>query len=143
MPHATFVSAVHLFMIRREEILLLRRYNTGYQDGNYSVVAGHLEGGEQVLLAAAREAKEEVGITIPPRQMAVVGVMHRLSDDERFDFFVIADHWQGEIHNMEPERCDELCWQPLDDLPHNVIPYVRKAIENFRAGIWFDSFGWD
>ena len=143
MTQAIFVSAVHLFLIKRGEILLLRRYNTGYEDGNYSVVAGHLDGGERVVEAAVREAKEEVGITIPPREIEVVGVMHRLSDDERIDFFVLADRWLGDVRNMEPDRCDELRWQPLDDLPDNVIPYVRKAIENFRAGIWFDSFGWD
>jgi len=30
----------------------------------------------------------------------------------------------------------------LDALPANVIPYVRRAIDNYRAGRWFDSFGW-
>lgn len=29
-----------------------------------------------------------------------------------------------------------------DLLPENVILYVRRALENYREGRWFDSFGW-
>jgi 8-oxo-dGTP diphosphatase len=141
-PRATFISAVHLFLIRENQVLLLRRCNTGYEDGNYSVPAGHLDGGEQVIEAASREAGEEVGVEISPHDIDVVGVMHRVSDDERIDFFVACSQWSGEPRNLEPEKCDELRWANLDDLPENVIPYVRRAIETYRAGRWFESFGW-
>jgi ADP-ribose pyrophosphatase YjhB (NUDIX family) len=137
-----FPSAVHLFLIREERILLLRRFNTGYEDGNYSVVAGHLNGGEEVRAAAVREAREEVGITIAPEDIQVVGVMHRNSEDERIDWFVTATRWTGEIVNAEPDKCDELLWSAPDCLPRNMVPYVRRAIENYARGIWFGSFGW-
>jgi len=137
-----FPSAVHLFLMRNGRILLLRRFNTGYEDGNYSVVAGHLNGGEEVRAAAVREAAEEVGIQIAPQDVEVVGVMHRKSEDERIDWFVTATRWMGEIVNAEPDKCDELVWAAPDHLPDNVIPYVRRAIENYVQGIWFDSFGW-
>ncbi len=136
------VSAVHLFLVRDHEVLLLRRYNTGYEDGNYSVPAGHLDGGEEVKAAAIREAREEVGITIDPADLEVVGVMHRLSNDERVDFFVAASRWSGQVANCEPDKCDELRWCDMDRLPDNVIPYVKRALENYRSSRWFDSFGW-
>lgn len=141
-PRATFISAAHLFLVREDQVLLLRRFNTGYEDGDFSVPAGHFDGGEQVIDAAVREAWEEVGVTILPDDLAVVGVMHRLSNDERIDFFVTCTQWAGEPRNLEPEKCDELRWADLDYLPANVIPYVRRAIDNFRAGRWFDGFGW-
>jgi 8-oxo-dGTP diphosphatase len=136
------VSAVHLFLIREGRVLLLRRFNTGYEDGSYSVVAGHLDGGEPVKQAMIREAHEEVGITIAPEDVDVVGVMHRRSEDERIDWFLAASSWSGEVTNAEPHKCDRLDWFPLDALPDNVIPYVRRAIDNYRRGAWFDSFGW-
>lgn len=137
------VAAVHVFLVRGEEVLLLRRCNTGYEDGNYSVVAGHLDGGETVRDAAVRETREEAGITLRPDDIQVVGVMHRRSTEERVDFFVATTEWSGRISNREPHKCDELAWFPFDALPDNTIPYVRRALENYRRGTWFDSFGWD
>lgn len=123
-------------------MLLLRRAGTGYQDGKYSVVAGHLDGGERVLEAAVREAREEVGIDLDLSHLDFVGVMHRRSDDERIDFFLAASSWTGEVRNREPLKCDRLTWCEMDALPDEVIPYVRRALDNYRRGIWFDSFGW-
>ncbi len=134
--------AVHLFLVQDSKVLLLRRYNTGYEDGNYGVVAGHLEGDEEIVAAMVREAREEAGIEIPPSALQVVGVMHRRSDTEYVDFFLAASSWSGDIRNMEPEKCDELAWFQLDSLPDNVIPYVRKGLSNYTRGQWFDSFGW-
>lgn len=139
---ARLVVAVHVFLIERGRVLLLRRAGTGWGDGQYSVIAGHLDGGETVLAAAAREAREEAGVDLDPAATTVVGVMHRRSDDERIDFFVQATSWRGEPRNREPDKCDDVRWFSLDALPGNVVPYVRRAIENAREGVWFDSFGW-
>ena len=140
------VVAVHLFLLRQGEILLLRRANTGYADGQYSVIAGHLDGDETVQIAARREAREEAGITIAPHDLAVVGVMQRRAatpaEDERIDFFLMASKWSGALRNAEPHKCDDLGWYPLDDLPPNLIPYVRRALDNYRRGVWFDTLGW-
>ena len=136
------LGAVHLFLIKDGQILLLRRYNTGYEDGNYSVIAGHLDGNEEVKAAMIREAREEAGIEIVPEDIDIVGVMHRKASNERIDFFLKASTWRGSIANMEPHKCDELAWFALDALPKNTISYVRRAITNYQQGNWFDSFGW-
>ena len=137
------VATVHIFLVKdKDEILLLRRFNTGYEDGNYSVIAGHIDGNEEVTTAAIREAKEEAGIEIQPSDIEVVGVMHRKGTDERVDFFLAASMWSGSIVNTEPDKCDDLSWHSVHDLPVNMVAYVRRALENYRKGKFFDSFGW-
>lgn len=142
---ALFPVTVHIFFLRGQEVLMLRRFNTGYEDGNYSVVAGHLDGGETLHQAAVREIREEVGVDVRPEDLMVTGVMQRKSDEERVDFFLTVRVWQGELVNNEPGKCDDLGWYPLEALPDNTITYVRRALGKYLAAgcqMWFDEFGW-
>jgi len=143
-PHKLFPTAVHLVLQRGDEVLLTRRMNTGYFDGYYSLVAGHLEGGETVSQATIREAQEEIGIEIEPNILKLVGVMHRLSDTERIEFFLSTDRWQGDITNREPDKCDDVRWFNISELPEMTIPYITQALEFIRRpplgdGLWFDE----
>jgi 8-oxo-dGTP diphosphatase len=140
MMRARFPTTVHLFFFRENQILLLRRFNTGFRDGEYSVPAGHLDGGETVMDAAAREAEEEVGVKIEVENMTFSTVMHRIEDDERVDFFVQVHQWQGEPFNAEPDKCDDLRWVEMDDLPENTVPYVRQALNNHLDSVPFDEY---
>jgi 8-oxo-dGTP diphosphatase len=140
-----FPVAVHILFLhdRDSEILLLRRFNTGYEDGKYSVVAGHVDVGETVTQAAIREVMEEVGVILDAKDIQIVHVMNRKSEDERVDFFMVAKQWAGEVNNMELHKCDELTWCPITNLPQNTIPYVRHAIKCFQNGITYSEFGWE
>jgi 8-oxo-dGTP pyrophosphatase MutT (NUDIX family) len=140
---ARFPTTVHLFFIRKNTILIARRQATGYRDGEYSVPAGHLDGGETVLSAGIREAREEVGLQLNEPDLKFAGVMHRLEDDERVDFFLRVMRWRGEPFNNEPDKCDDLRWVDMAALPENMVPYVRRAIDNHVRGHVFDEFGWD
>jgi 8-oxo-dGTP diphosphatase len=139
---SSFWVAVHLFFLKDNKILLLRRFKTGYEDGNYSVVAGHVDAGETVTQAAIREAQEEAGVVLRPENLQVMHVMNRKSNDERVDFFVVVKRWDGEITNTEPDKCDDLAWFPLEALPANMIPYVRYALENYQKRLLYSEFGW-
>lgn len=139
-----YVGSVYLFLIKDEQILLLRRFQTGYEDGNYGLPAGHMDGNETARESCAREVREEIGILIDPENLSVVHVMHRKeAHDERIDFFMTATAYTGEINNMEPHKCDELLWFPLDALPPNTIEYIRVAINHFKDGIGFSEYGWE
>lgn len=141
--------ASYLILIKDNKVLLLRRFNTGYKDGQYSMIAGHVDKGETFTACIIREAKEEAGIVLKPENLKVSHVMNRdssggidVGDNERIDIFFVADSWKGKIENKEPNKCDDLSWFPLDKLPENVIPYIRSAIENHLNGIFYSEFGY-
>jgi 8-oxo-dGTP pyrophosphatase MutT (NUDIX family) len=140
--HVKFPVTIHLLFFRDDQVLLLRRFQTGYMDGYYSIPAGHLDGDETVRKAGVREAREEIGVQIDPDDMLFAGVFHRRSDDERVDFFFHVQKWDGEPVNSEPTKSDDLRWVGMDNLPENTIPYVRQALQNFRSGVLFQEFGW-
>jgi ADP-ribose pyrophosphatase YjhB (NUDIX family) len=146
MPQERFklVPSCYLILIRDGKTLLLRRQNTGYEDGNYGLVSGHLDGGESFRQAMVREAKEEAGITLNPKKLKVVHTLHRLQtgfSGERIDIFITAEDWEGEITNTEPHKCDDLSWFPLNQLPENTIPYIRQALECYQKNIFYSEHG--
>lgn len=137
-----------MFLRRNSEILLLRRFNTGYEDGSYSMIAGHLDGGEPLTEGMSREAFEEVGITIDPLSLNLVHVMHVKSElpesnaDERVNFYFTAENYEGDIYNKEPDKCDEVKWFDINNLPANIIPHVNAAIVEIRKNSFFSKYGW-
>ncbi len=139
------VTASYLMLIRDDKILLSRRFNTGYEDGNYSLPAGHVDEGETLAGTLVREAKEEIDITLDRSGLELKHVMHRGAtnlEGEYISFFFVAKKWQGEPKIMEPHKCDDLKWFLLNDLPVNLIPYVRVAIESALANNSYSEFGW-
>lgn len=136
------IVAVHLFLVRGDSVLLLRRANTGYEDGNYSGPAGHVEVGETPRAACVREAFEETGIRLTEAGLTFALVMHRQAEAERIDFFFSATDWDGEPRNHEPDKCDELRWALFSELPQNTIPYIRHAFKVWRTGTRYAEFGW-
>lgn len=138
------VPAVHVLMFSGESLLMLRRANTGYEDGKLSVPAGHVDGNEPVTVSAMREVGEELGIDAAADEFQFAHVMHRRKADgeERVDFFLALSAWSGEPVNAEPHKCSELVWVERDSLPPDVISYVRLAVESTRSNIRFSEFGW-
>jgi ADP-ribose pyrophosphatase YjhB (NUDIX family) len=134
-------AAVYLILKKDGKILMAKRKNTGYQDGNYSLVSGHIDGGESATQALIREVKEEAGIKLKTKDLKVVYILHRLGGREYIDIYFQAENWEGKIKNMEPEKCEELKWFPEDSLPQNTVPEVRLVLEDIKRGNFYGEQG--
>ncbi len=87
MERFKLIPAVYALIWRENEILLSLRQNTGFADGLYGLVSGHLDGGESATEGLRREIREESGIDVLAENLAIKLVMHRLSTDcEAVDF---------------------------------------------------------
>jgi 8-oxo-dGTP pyrophosphatase MutT (NUDIX family) len=137
----TVVPASYIFLLRDgsagTEVLLQLRRNTGYMDDHWAAAAaGHVERGETAIDAAHREAAEEIAVTSLELEFvtAMQRTQHAAPSDERIDFFFIARRWSGEPRIVEPEKCAELRWCPLDALPDPVVPHELEVLTRLRSG---------
>jgi 8-oxo-dGTP diphosphatase len=134
------IPASYIFFEKDGKYLIARRANTGYYDGMYQVPAGHVDAGELPTEAAVREGKEEVGVTINPKDLELFHVSYRPKHDDtdnRVDFFFRISKWKGEIVNAEPHKCDDLRWVSLDKLPKNMTLHVKEAFKALKKDAFY------
>ena len=138
---------MYLLLRDGDKVLLLKRKNTGFADGMYSLVAGHVDGGETLRQAVVREAKEEAGITVYEKDLRLVHVVHKLPEDspeiERINFTFYTNTWEGEIENKEPEKCDDLSWFNINALPDTILDEVKEVLQHVENGVVYSEFGWE
>jgi len=115
------------------KILLHRRQNTGYQDGKLDIAgSGHIEKGETAISAVIRECKEELGIDVNASDLTFVHLQHRLSSDRiYYDIYFAIDKFHGNPTIMEPEKCSELLWCDLTNLPSDIIECRKMVLQEY------------
>lgn len=127
--------AVYIMFEKDKKILLAKRCNTGYKDDFYAFVQGHVENGEKVTEAAIREAYEEVGVIIEPEDLEFGLICHNMVEIHYTDYFFACRKWNGEIKNMEPQKCENLKWFDINNLPDKVTFQVKEYIRKYLKGI--------
>lgn len=143
MERKYFKVAVFLVLINQGKILLQRRFNTGWEDGNYSFISGHVEEHEHALEAVRREAFEEAGIKIEYDDMEVIHVMQNKTDYDYLNIFVKVHNWKGEPTIKEKDKCDDLSWFEMDNLPNNLLHFLKEFLEKNKRGEIFSAFGYE
>jgi 8-oxo-dGTP diphosphatase len=139
-------AAVYGVLIDGDRVLLLRRTGSGYRDGQLSLPAGHLDGGEDAVAGLARELREELTIDADPDSCMLAVVVHRaaerIDDHEYIDLFFTVGTWTGTPSIGEPDKSTDLLWARLDQLPADVVDYVRAALHALHHNQPLVLFGW-
>ncbi len=135
-----FKLPVGVFIMLRKDnqVALQLRQNCSFA-GSYGFIGGHLDGGESIIACAIREAKEEVGIDIRPKDLTLKLICHSNLGTEYLQFYYECRVWQGTVQNMEPHKCEQIEWYDWDKLPVNTCPYLKPAVDNINKGVPFDD----
>ncbi|NTW42404.1 MAG: NUDIX domain-containing protein [Cellulomonadaceae bacterium] len=136
---ALLVAASYLVLRRDDEVLLQLRRGTGYMDGHWATLAGHVDPGESVHDAAVREAAEESTVTVRVEDLVPLTTLHRFEVggpqvEQRCDVFFETRTWSGEPRIAEPTKCEAMGWFPLSALPEPVVPHERLVLDALARG---------
>lgn len=126
-----------VFVIVRNQnghILLHKRARTGFMDGYYDLPSGHVEAGETLRQATAREAKEEVDVMVKVSDLALVHIGQNHQERPYINFMFEARLWTGKPRICEPEKCDDLGFFPVESLP-KTVPHVAEVLRTMQNGI--------
>lgn len=125
------IPAVWVMLTNEQgQVFLLKRANTGWEDGKYVIPSGHVESNESPRQAGVRELREEAGIAVDVEDLEFCHVVFNKSNDgsgtERVSTFFAVRSFSGTPRINEPEKASECGWFDMHNLP-------EMASTNFHA----------
>ena len=133
-----FKGAVHMIIMQDNKILLQKRKGSKLWPGYYALPAGHIDSGENQFDALVREAREELGIELELDKIINSYVVLRRNyfeiDGKKLepyiDYYFEFKEYKGTPKIMEEDKCDELIWADINDLPEPFINYEGAFLED-------------
>ena len=119
-------------------VLLMKRQNTGNDDGYFELPGGHLEENEDIFNSMIREAKEELLIDLKESDLKINHILHHYNGG-RINFIFEADVNDLEPQIGEPNKCSELRWVDINDLPEETTDKVKLIINNIVNNKFYDK----
>jgi 8-oxo-dGTP diphosphatase len=125
---AAVLECVALLLISEQRVLAeKRRLTKRLAPGAVAIPGGHVEAGEELEHALAREAHEELGIV--PRAVAYVCTLMHLAEELRRLHYYAAVAWDGDI---VPDEAESVVWIPLDRVAALDFAVDRTAVNEYR-----------
>ena len=121
---------VGVLVLRDGKVLLLKRKGS-HGEGSWCYPGGHIGAGEFFLDAAIREVREESGLEVKnPRFLCITNDMFENENKHYITIFVAVDYVSGEAKIMEKEKCTDIGWFELDNLPKPLFIPTQNMIAN-------------
>ena len=130
------VICVDTLFMKDNKVLLMERMNTESDDGYFELPGGHLEENEDLFDAMIREAKEELLIDLSRDDLEIVHVMHHYTGLRLNVIFTCEKDIDPKIG--EEDKCSNLIWSDIDNLPINTTDKVKKIIDNILNNKYYD-----
>ena len=141
-PHL-YWATYGIVINEKNQVLMLQRQNTWYNDGGRCLPAGHIDQWELASASMQHELEEEIWIKITSDDIKLVHVFHRINNQpggsrEYFDLCYVITSWTGDIINGEPEKCTDIQRFDLDKLPEYMWMENRLFLDSY-AEKWLNE----
>jgi 8-oxo-dGTP diphosphatase len=130
------VGIASIIFNEKDEILLLHRIGK-VGDDTWGLPGGKMEKNETFEECIIREVKEECNLDI--YGLKFTDITNDIMDDIDHHYvtlYFFVYNFSGELKNMEPEKCSELKWFNLNQLPTNLF----LPLSNLLKKGYFDNF---
>lgn len=144
------IVACETYVVFQDQVLMHKRAETKSKfPGFWIGPGGHVEEGEDVMLAAIREIKEETGVTLRPEEVSlkVLAFHHHLDRGEVWMEYLFRAEIskEQEIHSTNE---GETKWVSINDLMslENVFPpskFYLKHVLDKNSGIMYNASEWE
>lgn len=121
---ALVTVAVGILIDEAGRVLVTRRAPDAHQGGLWEFPGGKVEEGETILVALARELREELGVLVEASEALIV-LEHDYGDKQvRLDVHRVT-RWSGEPRGLEGQP---LAWQQPEQLQGWAFPAANRPI---------------
>lgn len=137
-----FNASVSFLIEKDDKFLLFYRTDGYFKDGWWVLPAGHIEANETATETVIREAKEELGIDVDPKDISFGHIVHNLvGENKRVDFYFIIKSFKGEIQNLEPSKCAKMEFFDKNSLPplEKIAPTTLQALRSIWNNVYYSE----
>jgi len=124
---------VGVIIIHNEKLLLMHRKGS-HGSGTWSLPGGHVDLGEELEPCCIREVKEELGIKLD--SVLPYEFRNAIMPEEGLHYvtlFFLGMYSEDEVKKamiMEPDKCSEIRWFPVDNLPANLFAALAALVDS-------------
>ncbi|MBI2028866.1 NUDIX domain-containing protein [Candidatus Gottesmanbacteria bacterium] len=121
---------VCVITINKDKKILLGKRKNSYKAGMYGLPGGRLDLNESLVGCVERELLEETGLA--GQNFKYIGVVREKQQGYNFIHFAFScNDFKGEPKVVEKEKCESWDWYSLDNLPKEILPGHKAAIDIF------------